>query len=527
MKKIVRVVIIVLVVALVLGAGGLFILPRLTTASAQSSSQNYTTSAATTSDLTNTVSGTGNVRPQQTALVTWQTSGSIASVAVKQGDTVASGTVLSTLGQASLPVAVFNAQVDLSTAEKDLETILDNTTVRADAEAALAQAEIDLKTAQDNSTAMEFQVASQSTIDIAQASLISAQEALKKAEDNYTKTTHTNTTSSDYKMRYANALSQLASARQTVAAAENNLSYLENLPNLRNVALVNAELDQAKATYLEAKQAWDLVKDGPNPDTVAAAQAKVAAAQAIVNEAQVTAPFAGTITDVYAQTGSLVSASTNAFRIQDLSQYLIDVSVSEVDITSVQIGNPATITFDAISDKTYTGKVTGIASTGTSSSGAVNYNVTVAIDNPDSAIKAGMSASVDIVVKQLTGVLVVPNAALTTLNNERVVYVLQNNTPVAVPVTLGVVSDTTSQVVSGNLKEGDLIITNPTSVTTTTTTTTSSGGLFGGLLGGLFGGGGVTGGGPSGGPGGAPPSGGFPSGGPSGSSGGNSSSGGN
>jgi len=525
MKKIVRVVIIVLIVALALGAGGLFLLPHLTNASAQSTSQTYTTAAAGTADLTNTVSGTGNVRPRQTAVITWQTSGSIASVAVKQGDTVALGAVLSTLDQASLPVAIINAQVDLSTARKDLETILDNTKTRADAEAALAQAEIDLKTAQDNSTSMEFQVASQTTIDIAEASLITAQENLKKAEDNYNKTTHSNTNSPDYKIRYANALSQLASARQTVAAAQNNLSYLENLPNLRNVALVNAELDQAKATYLAAQQAWDLVKDGPNPDTVAAAQAKVAAAQAIVNEARVTAPFAGTITDVYAQTGSLVSANTNAFRIQDLSQYLIDVSVSEVDIASVQIGNAATITFDAISDKTYTGKVTAIASTGTSSSGAVNYNVTVTIDNPDSTIKAGMSASVDIVVKQLAGVLVVPNAALTTLNNERVVYVLQNNMPVAVPVTLGVVSDTTSQVVSGNLKAGDLIITNPTSVSTITTSTTGSGGLFGGLLGGIFGGG-VAGGGP----GGAPPGGG-PSGGPSGSfngsSGSNSSNGGN
>ncbi len=527
LKKGVKILITVLIVLVVLGAGGLFILPRVITASAQSTTQSYQTQAAATSDMTTTVSGTGNVRPKQTTVVQWQTSGNVGTVSVKQGDSVAAGMVLATLDSSTLPVSVINAQVDLSTAKKDLETILDNTKTRADAEAALVAAEIALKSAQDDSTSMEFQRASQDSIDLAKASLITAQENLKKAEDNYNKTTHSNTNASDYNLRYANALTQLANARQAVTSAEYQVSYLEDLPNLRDVREVNAALDQAKANYLAAKQAWDLVKDGPNPDTVAAAQAKVAAAQAIVNQAQVTAPFSGTVTDVYAQTGSLVSASTNAFRIQDVSQYLIDVQVSEVDITSVKAGNPATITFDAISGKTYTGTVTTIASTGTSSSGAVNYSVTVAIDNPDSNIKAGMSASVDITVEQLTGVLVVPNQALTTLNNERVVYVLQNSTPVAIAVTLGTVGDTTSQVASGNLKEGDLIILNPTSISSTSTTQSSSSGFLGGLFGGLFGGGGVTGGGPSGGP---PSDAGFrgnpPSGGPSGSSG-SSSSGGN
>jgi len=475
-------------------------------------------------NLTTTVSGTGNVRPKQSSTIKWQTTGTVGTVNVKQGDQVAAGAVLSALDPATLSLDLINAQIDLSTAKKNLESVLDNSQARANAEAALVQAEIDLKTAQDNSTSMQFQPASQNSIDIAKASVIIAEQNVSKAEQNFDRV-QSHTTDSNYVVNYANALSQLANARQSLQSAQYQLAYLQNLPNLRNVQLVNAELDQAEATLLKAKQAWNLVKDGPNPDEVAAAEAKVAAAQAIVNEDRLAAPFAGTITDVYDEVGDLVSSGTSAYVIQDQSKLLIDVSVSVVDISGVEVGQPATITFDAISGQTYTGTVDTVSSTGTSSSGSVNYTVTVAIDNPDAKIKSGMSASVDITVKQLTDILLVPISAVRTLNSARVVYILQNNVATPVEITLGVTSDTNVQVASGDVKEGDLIILNAS--TATTTTTTQNTGFLGGLLGGIFGGGtsSVTGGGPSGGPsggfqGGNPPSGGPPSG-AGGSTGGN------
>jgi HlyD family secretion protein len=515
-------------VLIVLAAGYFLVLPRIASAaSTGSSSESYQTSAATLGSLTTTVSGTGNVYPKQSTTIKWQTSGTVGTVKVKQGDQVAAGAVLSTLDPNSLSLELINAQIDLSTAKKNLESVLDNTQARADAEAALVSAEEALKTAQEDSTSMQFQRASQDQIDIAKASVIIAEQNVTKAQKYYDDVSK-HTTDPNYVVNYANALSQLANARISLQTANYQLSYLENLPNLTDIEQMNAELDQAKATLLKAKQAWDQVKDGPNPDDVAAAQAKVAAAQAIVNEAQLSAPFAGTITDVYDEVGSLVSSGTSAYVIQDQSKMLIDVSVSEVDIAGVEVGQPAVITFDAISDKTYTGIVDSVASTGNSSSGSVNYTVTVSIDNPDSRIKSGMSASVDIAVKQLTNILLVPISAVRTLNNARVVYVLRNNIATPVEVTLGETSDTEVQIASGDVKEGDLIILNASAATTTTTTQSSS--FLGGLFGGLFGGstGTVTGG-----PSGNPPNGDFaggnpPSGGPGGSSsGGSSSSGGN
>jgi len=129
MKKI----IIIVGIVLVLLAGGYFIvLPNVASASASSSSQTYQTQTASTGDLSTYVSGTGNVRPKQTVVLKWQTSGTVAAVNGKQGDLVTSEKILSSLALTSLPQDVINAQVDLDTAKKNLETVLDNSLTRAD-----------------------------------------------------------------------------------------------------------------------------------------------------------------------------------------------------------------------------------------------------------------------------------------------------------------------------------------------------------------------------------------------------------
>jgi len=113
--------------------------------------------------------------------------------------------------------------------------------------------------------------------------------------------------------------------------------------------------------------------------------------------------------------------------------------------------------------------------------GAVNFTVTVEITVADEQVKPGMTAVVNIVVNALKDVLLVPNRAVRLVDGQRVVYVLRNGQPVEVKITLGASSDTVSEVVSGDLKEGDLIILNPS------TTLISPGG---GMGGGPFGGGG-------------------------------------
>lgn len=419
----------------------------------------FQTESAKQGNLTAYVSATGSVRANQTAQLAWQTSGKVASVKAKEGQTVDNDAVLAELDPTSLSQSIILAQADLTAAQTNLENVMDNSEARAAAQLALIQAQKDLDDAQDESQSKLYQRASQETIDIARANLINANEALDQAEAIY----NANSGRGKEDPVYAAALSQYAKARQDQQNAEYNLRYAQELPDPLDVQEVNVKLEQAKAKLLAAKKEWDRIKDGPDPKDIAAAQAKVDAAQATVNTARITAPFAGTITSAISQPGDLVNATSLGFQIDDLSHLLVDVQVSEVDINRVKVGQPVDLTFDAIQDKEYTGKVTKISEVGASDNGAINFTVTVEIISPEKTIKPGMTAAVNVAVDQLQNVLIIPNRAVRTVNEKRVVYVLNNGIPMMKEVTLGVSDGTYSELAGGDIKAGDPIVLNPPS----------------------------------------------------------------
>ena len=128
--------------------------------------------------------------------------------------------------------------------------------------------------------------------------------------------------------------------------------------------------------------------------------------------AHITAPFSGTITQAQPTSGDQVALGTQAFRLDDLSSLLVDVQVSEVDINSVSVGQPVTITLDAVSGKTYNGTVTEVSQAGNTTSGEVDFTVTVKLTDADIQVKPGMTAAVNIVVNQAKNQLLVPNQAV-------------------------------------------------------------------------------------------------------------------
>ena len=159
--------------------------------------------------------------------------------------------------------------------------------------------------------------------------------------------------------------------------------------------------------------------------------------------------------------GDQVSPGQSSFRVDDFSHLLLDVQVPEVDVNKVQVGQPATLTFDAIQGKSYNGEVTQVSKVGTSVSGVVNYTVTVELTDADQSVLTGMTASVNVVVQQLSDVLLVPNRAVRRINSKQYVYILKNNQPVKVEIQLGAYSDTNSEISSGEVQAGELLVLNP------------------------------------------------------------------
>jgi HlyD family secretion protein len=219
-----------------------------------------------------------------------------------------------------------------------------------------------------------------------------------------------------------------------------------------------------EAQLADAGREAERLKNGPDPDDTSAAKAKVAAAQATINLASITAPFNGVITQAESKIGDQTNPGALAFRLDDLSRLLVDVQVSEVDINRIQAGQDVSLVFDAILNKEYHGVVSEVALVGATSQGVVDFTVTVELTDADLVVKPGMTAAVNIVVSQLKDVLLVPNRAVRLVENKRVVYVLRGNVPQAVEVQLGASSDTSSEVTGGELKEGDAILLNPPTV---------------------------------------------------------------
>jgi len=412
-KKYRNLLIILLVV--VLGASA-FIFVRRSNANPASQFQ---TAKAERGNLTATIGATGTVRAKQSAVLVWQAAGTVDTVNVKVGDNVPSGFVMAYLAKTSLPQTVIMAEADLADAQKALEDVTGSDT-------SLAQAAIDLKIAQE-------------AHDKAAKYLQYLQNSKKVPQ---------------------------SETRLFLETKRNSWMYVYKTKTFRGPApedwITDAANDLAlKTSQLgDAQRAFDRLNNGNTKD-IAAAQARVDAARATLNLAQVVSPFAGTVTESYPLSGDQVSPETTAFRLDNLSSLLVDVKVSEVDINNISIGQPVTLTFDAILGKEYHGKVVEVTQAGTADEGVVNFTVTVELTDADALVKPGMTAAVNVVIQEMKDVLLIQNRAVRLVDSQRVVYVLVDGKPVQKNINLGSSSETLSVVASGEVKEGDAVILNP------------------------------------------------------------------
>jgi membrane fusion protein, macrolide-specific efflux system len=109
--------------------------------------------------------------------------------------------------------------------------------------------------------------------------------------------------------------------------------------------------------------------------------------------------------------------------------------------------------------------VISLSQAGTVSQNLTYFTVTVELTDADSQVLPGMTATADVVSNEIDNALLVPTSAIQTNFNRKTVYVLRNGSPVSETVTTGSVSGIYTQILTGSIKAGDLVITNPSSMT--------------------------------------------------------------
>lgn len=491
------------------------------------------TTTITRGALSSTLSASGNTRAGQSATIVWQTSGKVGEVTLQPGDLVVENQVLAALDPNTLSTEMIKARQDLIEAQQNLDDLLNSKLQQAQAlqavvdaqqaldslkqkaaeeasqaQLALANAQDALETAQRNRNAMNYPHSTDKlVIEKAETDYLLAKAAYKEAYKKYKKYEKKNLTNLDRVRALNNLIAakdkmdkafatynwylqgytdiEIAQADAAVAVAQANLETAQaEWERLKNGAS-EAAIALAEATLADAQREYERVKNGPSEADIAAAQAAVDAAQASLDHAQLLAPFSGTITEVKVKSGDLVSSGDVAFRIDDLASIYIDLEISEVDLASLKVGQQAVIEFDAIPEAQYRGEVTEIGIVGSVSQGVVNYPVTVLVTNADENIRPGMTASVTITTAQVEDALLVPNKAIRTINGQQIVTVLFEGQQISVPVTIGLVGDSMSQVISDQLREGDTVIINGASSSTTASSNQGNRVFMGGLEGGM------------------------------------------
>lgn len=471
MKKYVRIIVAISIVAI------LSVLILWLKGRNQSSITNqYQTVRAAKGSLMATIGATGIVHSNQSALLSWQTSGIVGKINVMINDVINKGGILASISPDSLPQNVILAQADLVTAELALDNLLNSTTAKAQAQLTLVNSQKALIDANSNLSNLKSNRNNPDAAANAEAQYIIAKKNLENAQAAYDRLA---SLASDNPVK-AQAYSALYAAQQTLQSRLNAWNWYKNQANSLDISEAEAKVALAEAQLQDAEREWDRQKNGPPQGDVLSAQARVTATRATLNTANIIAPFSGTVTEINSMIGDQVSPGIPAFRIDDLSRLLVDVEVSEVDINSVKVDQPVTLSFDAILDATYHGKVISVAEVGNSSQGAVTFTVTVELTDSDKNVKPGMTSAVTIIVNQLDNVLLVPNRAVRLVNNQRVVYILVNGAAKELKITLGATSGIDSVVLSGDLKEGDLIILNPPTNFTPGGGGNRGGGMFGG-----------------------------------------------
>ena len=296
-----------------------------------------------------------------------------------------------------------------------------------------------------------------------------------------------------------NARAQLASARANLLKAETDVASaktsFDRITTLvdRNVTS-QQELDAARFAHDAAKAAQAV-----GEASVQSAEASLRLAELNLGKSKILSPIDGVILTRDVEPGQTVASSLNApvlFTIAgDLRRMELQVAVDEADVGQVREGQGATFTVDAYPDQTFPARIQTIRFASETVSNVVTYKAILTVDNDDLLLRPGMTATADIVVQSVSDALLVPNAALrysppaaserrgnllTRLfrpprmrrggdgaNAEggasaRSVWVLRNGTSQRVSLQTGPSDGQSTVVRSGEIEEGDLVITDAT-----------------------------------------------------------------
>lgn len=441
-----------------------------------------------------TVNATGSIEPEALVSLNFGASGTVQELNVERGQQVQAGDVLATLNSGELALLLQQAQDSLHIQELTLAQ-RQNSEV-SEARLAAAQADIDaaagnLAIAQANVEAAQSAVA-QAQAQVAQLNagaglgdIASAEAniAARRAEFLALRTQYDQLAEAgvggapeenlrrqrDAAEAALNAAeAQLVSLQSGARPADLQVGYAGVASAQANVASAEGNVLVAQANLARAEAAYAQLLEPPTDEELAILEAQVEAARTNVEIAElrlrqaiIEAPIDGKVANILVGAGEAATPGAPAIILVNEDAFHIEVSVDEIDIDQVAVGQPVEITLDAFDNTVVRGEVTDIAPTAIEGGvGVVTYLVTINIDAGDVSLRPGMTANASIVVREIEDVLIVPNWAIRLDRESGEAFVNRLRADGAVEeivVQIGLRNEQFSELVSG-LAEGDVVV---------------------------------------------------------------------
>lgn len=300
----------------------------------------------------------------------------------------------------------------------------------------------------------------------------------------------------------------IATAQEKLQERQAALNKLLAGPKATDIATAQERVKEKEAALQKLQSGPDALDVQNQELTIQQKANALADAKVHLDDYVISAPFNGLIGKITLHVGDAVTGST-LFTTLTADQLEGQITLNEVDIANVKLGNQVTVSFDALPALTLTGRIIQIDAVGTVSQGVVTYTAKIGFDAVNQELKPGMSLNATVITDSSQNVLLVPSAAvksqgathyvevidpatIATINDAGTI-VTTTSVPTRQTVVLGKANDTQTEIVSG-MQEGQQVVTqttNPSASTTRSTSSTAGGLRIPGLTGGSGFGGGV------------------------------------
>lgn len=464
-----------------------------------SAEASYQTATVEKRNITRSLSSSGTLQPADSYTVSTLVSGEILSDTFEEGDQVAEGQLLYTLDSSSASNSQTQAKNSYTQAQTNYKQAVEAKYPTADMSGTVSEVYVKngdtvsagtelMRIVGDNNIYLTglFPYASPSDFYVGQTATIyingfaGTTTGTVTAVSSSTVTTSTGLQAVSVQVKAANP--GLVTADYTASIYIGNYSsYGQTSINLSASSVVTAEAS-GKVTGL-SWLAGDTISEGQRICTITGdsvdnsienakismenAQSSLENAQETLDDYSITAPISGEVVTKTAKAGDKIEGGSDGTLcvIYDLSYLEMTMSIDELDISDVAVGQEVQITADAVEGTTYTGVVTKVSVAGTTSGGITTYPVTVRIDETE-GLRPGMNVDAEIILESAEDVLAIPsgavnrgNTVLITADSPSAANAVDQEAPegyVYVEVETGISDDSYTQVLSG-LQEGDTV----------------------------------------------------------------------